>query len=60
MTEQQRSAMMDDLIHSVKVAIYNHEENGDSTYAYALFEEFQEWIVGDHFNVTLIDSVLPA
>ena len=52
--------MMDDLIHSVKVAIYNHEENGDSTYAYALFEEFQEWLVDDHKDVMLMDSILPA
>jgi hypothetical protein len=57
MTETQRCAMMDNLIHSVKVAIYNHEENGDSTYAYALFEEFQEWLVDEHKDVMLIDSI---
>ena len=60
MNDNQRAAMMDDLIHSVKVAIYNHEENGDSTYAYALFEEFQEWLVDDHKDVMLMDSILPA
>ncbi len=52
--------MMNDLIRAVNVAIDNHEENCDSTYAYALFEEFREWIVGEHFDVTLIDSTLFA
>ena len=60
MNEQQRCTMMDDLIHSVKVAIYHHQTKGNHTAACALFEEYQEWIVGDHFDVTLIDSVLPA
>jgi hypothetical protein len=60
MTEQQRSVMMDDLIHSVKVAIYHHQEKGNTNAALALFEEYQEWILGAHFDVTLIDSVLPA
>ena len=60
MTEQQRSAMMDDLIHSVKVAIYNHQKKGNALAALALFDEFQEWLVEDHKDVMLIDSILPA
>jgi hypothetical protein len=49
--------MMDDLIHSVKVAIYNHQEKGNTNAAMALFEEYQEWIVDDHKDVMLIDSI---
>ena len=60
MNDNQRDIMMNDLIRAVNVAIDNHEENDDSTYAYALFEEFREWIVGEHFDVTLIDSTLFA
>ena len=52
--------MMDDLIHSVKVAIYNHQKKGNALAALALFDEFQEWLVEDHKDVMLIDSILPA
>ena len=60
MTETQRCAMMDDLIHSVKVAIYHHQSKGNINAANALFEEYQEWFVDDHNDVMLIDSILPA
>ena len=60
MNDQQRTAMIDGLIHAVKVAIYHHQTKGNHAAANALFEEYQEWIVGDHRNVTLIDSILPA
>ena len=49
--------MMDDLIHAVKAAIYHHHEKGDHAAACALFEEWQEWVVGDHREVHLIDAI---
>jgi hypothetical protein len=60
MNDKQRNAMMDDLLHAVKVAMYHHQQQGNHTAACALFEEFQEWVVGDHLDVTWIDSILPA
>ena len=60
MNDQQRAAMMDDLIHAVKVAIHHHQEHGNHTAACALFEEWQEWIVDGCCEVHLIDSILPA
>ena len=60
MNDTQRDAMMDDLIHAVKAAIYHHQQHGNHAAACALFEEFQEWVVGDHRDVMLMDSILPA
>jgi hypothetical protein len=60
MNDQQRAAMMDDLIHAVKVAMYHHQQSGNVAAACAMFEEFQEWVVDDHHEVFLMDSILPA
>ena len=57
MNDQQRDVMMNDLIHAVKAAIYHHHEKGDHAAACALFEEWQEWVVGDHREVHLIDAI---
>jgi hypothetical protein len=60
MNDQQRCAMMDDLIHAVKVAMYHHQQSGNIAARNALFEEWQEWIVDGPRNVHLMDSILPA
>jgi len=60
MTETQRFEMINDLIHSVKVAIYHHQSKGNINAANALFEEWQEWVVDGPREVELMDSILPA
>ena len=60
MNNKQRVAMMDDLIHAVKAAIYHHQQQGNHSAACALFEEFQEWVVDGPRDVHLMDSILPA
>jgi predicted metal-dependent hydrolase len=63
MNDNQRTAMIHDLIHSVKVAMYHHQQSGNVAARNALFEEWQEWIVDgprDHKDVLLMDSILPA
>ena len=60
MNDQQRVAMMDDLINAAKAAIYHHQQQGNHTAACALFEEWQEWIVDGRRDVHLMDSILPA
>lgn len=60
MNDQQRTAMILDLIHDVKVAIYHHQKSGNIAAANALFEEWQEWVVDGPREVELMDSILPA
>jgi hypothetical protein len=60
MTETQRYEMINDLIHSVKVAMYHHQQSGNIAARNALFEEWQEWIVDGPHEVELMDSILPA
>ena len=57
MNDQQRDVMMNDLIHAVKVAMYHHQQSGNIAARNALFEEWQEWLVDSHRDVTLIDAI---
>jgi predicted metal-dependent hydrolase len=60
MNDNQRTAMIHDLIHAVKVAMYHHQQSGNVAARNALFEEWQEWIVDGPREVELMDSILPA